>query len=83
MQAAGHLPTSYDNRPTPRARVAAASLSLGILLIVLATLIAIFPNRILKGSVLGFAQIGLATPNFLLALVLVAIAVILVRGAPW
>jgi len=40
MQSAGHLPTSYDNRPTPRARLGAALLSLGILLLVLATLIA-------------------------------------------
>ncbi len=39
----------------------------------LAVLIAIVPNRFLKASVLGFAQIGLATPNFWVAILLVQI----------
>jgi hypothetical protein len=51
MQAAGHLPTTYDNRPTPRARLTAAGLSLAILLLVLATLIAMGELDQLPGGV--------------------------------
>ena len=39
MRSPGHLPTTYDNRPSLRARVAAAGLSLGIVALVLLTLI--------------------------------------------